>query len=181
MVVRRRSACRLEADDVEDNLGDRPDQEQVLLEIGARLAGEMEKEDSFAQTLDGLRRRAHRGLVLDTAATSAAWPSTVIGLPELVNTPELRFDCPDARKFDVVDEVKARLRKAGAKFSDIDGVRVSTGDGWWLLRASNTQPVLVARCEAADEAGLGRLKDELKAELAASSVSLPDEASAGHH
>src|SRR4030095_6295673 len=75
------------------------------------------------------------------------------GLPQPVNTPELRFDCPDARKFGVVEEVKARLTKAGAKFSDIDGVRVSTKDGWWLLRASNTQPVLVARCEAPDEAG----------------------------
>ena len=61
------------------------------------------------------------------------------GLPQLVNTPELRFDCPDARKFKVVEEVKARLQKAGAKVNDIDGVRVSTADGWWLLRASNTQ------------------------------------------
>ncbi len=76
------------------------------------------------------------------------------GLPQPINTPELRFDCPDERKFGVVEESKARLKKAGAKFSDIDGVRVSTKDGWWLLRASNTQPVLVARCEAADEAGL---------------------------
>jgi len=60
-------------------------------------------------------------------------------------------------------------------------VRVSTKDGWWLLRASNTQPVLVARCEAADEAGLQRLMVDLKAALAASGVSLPDDASAGHH
>jgi phosphomannomutase len=103
------------------------------------------------------------------------------GLPQPVNTPELRFDCADERKFGVVDEVKARLLKAGAKLSDIDGVRVSTKDGWWLLRASNTQPVLVARCEAADEAGLQRLMVDLKTALAASGVSLPDEASAGHH
>jgi phosphomannomutase len=83
----------------------------------------------------------------------------------------------------VVDEVKARLQKAKANFSDIDGVRVLTKDGWWLLRASNTQPVLVARCEAADNAGLERLKTELKAALGASGVTLPDDVEAGgsHH
>ena len=75
------------------------------------------------------------------------------GLPQPVNTPELRFDCADERKFGVVEEVKARLKKAGAKVTDIDGVRVSTKDGWWLLRASNTQPVLVARCEARRRGG----------------------------
>jgi phosphomannomutase len=71
--------------------------------------------------------------------------------------------------------------KQGAKFSDIDGVRVSTRDGWWLLRASNTQPVLVARCEANDQAGLARLMSELKGALDASGVELPDEGSPGHH
>ena len=77
--------------------------------------------------------------------------------------------------------MKGRLREAGAKFSDIDGVRVSTKDGWWLLRASNTQPVLVARCEAADQAGLDRLMVELKAALSASGVTLPEAAGSGHH
>ena len=71
-----------------------------------------------------------------------------------------RFDCPDDQKFGVVEKVKAKLQKDRATFSDIDGVRVSTRDGWWLLRASNTQPVLVARCEAADDAGLERLMAE---------------------
>jgi phosphomannomutase len=101
-------------------------------------------------------------------------------LPQLVNTPELRFDCAEDRKFRIVDEVKGRLKQAGARLSDIDGVRVSTPDGWWLLRASNTQAVLVARCESANEAGLERLKGDLRAALGASGVSLPDEAS-GHH
>src|SRR5476649_2655735 len=101
-------------------------------------------------------------------------------LPQLVNTPELRFDCADDRKFKVVEEVKARLKAANAKLNDIDGVRVNTPDGWWLLRASNTQAVLVARCESANEAGLARLMTDLRAALAASGVELPDEASAGH-
>jgi len=94
--------------------------------------------------------------------------------PAVVNTPELRFPCDETRKFEVVREVRDRLRKAGAEMSDIDGVRVRTADGWWLLRASNTQAVLVARAEAATEDGLARLKGELAAELGASGVALPE-------
>jgi phosphomannomutase len=94
-------------------------------------------------------------------------------LPALVNTPELRFDCPEEHKFEVVREVRERLRKAQADVNDIDGVRVRTADGWWLLRASNTQAVLVARCEARDQAGLERLKRELVRELEASGIAAP--------
>ena len=94
-------------------------------------------------------------------------------LPAVVNTPELRFPCADDRKFAVVDEVRRRLKAAGARLSDIDGVRVQTADGWWLLRASNTQDVLVARAEARDDAGLERLKTALASELAASGITPP--------
>jgi phosphomannomutase len=94
-------------------------------------------------------------------------------LPAVVNTPELRFPCPEARKFAVIGEVRDRLQRAGAALSDIDGVRVKTDDGWWLLRASNTQAVLVARAEAKDEAGLTRLKDLLSKELRASGMTPP--------
>ena len=92
----------------------------------------------------------------------------------MVNTPELRFPCAESRKFQVVREVRERLRKAGTEMTDIDGVRVRTPDGWWLLRASNTQAVLVARAESSTEAGLAHLKRELSRQLAASSVTLPD-------
>ena len=95
-------------------------------------------------------------------------------LPQVVNTPELRFDCDDTRKFAVVQEVAARLRAAHADLNDIDGVRVLTPDGWWLLRPSNTQAVLVARAEARDEAGLERLKSALVEQLEASGLSAPD-------
>ena len=94
-------------------------------------------------------------------------------LPPLVNTPELRFPCPEDRKWAVVEEVRERLAAAGQEVTDIDGVRVQTADGWWLLRASNTQDVLVARCESADEAGLARLKSALSTHLEASGLSLP--------
>src|SRR3546814_6940618 len=104
------------------------------------------------------------------------WSSYVCSsdlLPALVNTPELRFPCPEARKFAVVAEVRDRLAAAGADVDGIDGVRVKTADGWWLLRASNTQAVLVARCEAKDDTGLGRLKAALAEHLTASEVAVP--------
>ena len=95
-------------------------------------------------------------------------------MPQTVNTPELRFPCDDARKFDAVVEVKERLAEvSGIEVNDIDGVRVKNADGWWLLRASNTQPVLVARCEAATAEGLERLKANLVEHLTACGVEPP--------
>ena len=85
----------------------------------------------------------------------------------------MRFPIDEARKFAVVDEVKARLQAAQAKVNDTDGVRVLTADGWWLLRASNTQAVLVARAESQTEEGLARLKVQLADQLKASGVALP--------
>jgi phosphomannomutase len=103
-------------------------------------------------------------------------------LPKVINTPELRFDCDDVRKFTVITEVAARLKEAGAAVSETDGVRVKTDDGWWLLRASNTQSVLVARAEAKTEEGLARLKADLVAQLEASGIEAPDfEAAASGH
>jgi len=95
-------------------------------------------------------------------------------LPQMMNTPELRFDCPEDRKFAVIDEVKERLSEAAdATVHDMDGVRVENEDGWWLLRASNTQAVLVARCESDTADGLDRLKQTLTAQLAASGLQPP--------
>src|SRR5690242_6885052 len=154
-----------------------------MAELKAPLAGEMSGHVFFADTYYGFDDALYCGLRLLNIVANGRQSLAEMRdkLPQLVNTPELRFDCSEERKFKIVDEVKARLKQAGAKLSDIDGVRVNTPDGWWLLRASNTQAVLVARCESANEAGLERLKGDLKAALAASGVSLPDEASSGHH
>ena len=69
--------------------------------------------------------------------------------------------------------MRDRLRKRGAEMVEIDGVRVRTTDGWWLLRASNTQAIVVVRAESSSEEGLSRLKSQLAAELAASGLSFP--------
>ena len=94
----------------------------------------------------------------------------VDALPQRVNTPELRFAVDPARRRAVVGEVLARLRAEGAEVDITDGVRVRTADGWWLLRASNTQDMLTARAEAADAAGLERLVAAIDAQLAASGI-----------
>jgi len=91
-------------------------------------------------------------------------------MPVMVNTPEMRFQSSDDRKFKVVDEVLERLAASGADVNKTDGARVNTEDGWWLLRASNTQDVLVARAEAKDEAGLARLMAMINDQLAQSGV-----------
>ena len=96
-------------------------------------------------------------------------------MPRMVNTPELRFPCEEKRKLPVVAEVKKRLAAMkGIKVNDIDGVRVLNDDGWWLLRSSNTEAVLVARCESKSKEGLERLKKTLIGQLAESGIAAPD-------
>jgi phosphomannomutase len=147
-----------------------------LAETGAPLAGEMSGHIFFADGYYGFDDAVYVAVrllgVLSRSAENLAELSD--RLPAVVNTPELRFSCDETRKFEVVREVRERLRKAGAEMTDIDGVRVRTADGWWLLRASNTQAVLVARAESTSERGLARLKSALAAELAASGVAPPE-------
>ena len=147
-----------------------------LAETAAPLAGEMSGHIFFADGYYGFDDAVYVAVrLLGVLSRSQESLSELRDrLPAVVNTPELRFPCDETRKFEVVHEVRERLRKAGAEMTDIDGVRVRTADGWWLLRASNTQAVLVARAESATEDGLARLKRELAAELTASGVALPE-------
>lgn len=146
-----------------------------MAEIGAPLAGEMSGHIFFADDYYGFDDALYAAVRLLglVARSDESLDQLRDRLPDAVNTPKLRFDCADERKFAVVDEVRARLTDEGADVVDIDGVRVRTDDGWWLLRASNTQAMLVARCEAADDDGLARLKSDLAGRLAACGVVLP--------
>lgn len=140
-----------------------------MAEIGAPLAGEMSGHIFFADTYYGYDDALYAAMrllsVIGVSGKSLAeWRDE---LPATVNTPELRFPVEETQKFAIVDAVKERLHKDGAAINDIDGVRVTTPDGWWLLRASNTQAVLVGRAEARDEMGLKRLKMQLAAHLEA--------------
>ena len=147
-----------------------------MAEIGSPLAGEMSGHIFFADRWYGFDDALYAAIRLlgIVARMDGTLAGTRAGLPHVLNTPELRFDCADTRKFAVIEEVAERLRQDGAQMSAIDGVRVSTPDGWWLLRASNTQAVLVARAEAKTQEGLERLKQALVTQLSASGLAAPD-------
>jgi len=147
-----------------------------MTELSAPLAGEMSGHIFFADTYYGFDDALYAALRFYSilCGTDEVLKDRYARMPKAINTPELRFECADERKFSVIEEVKARLSAEGANVNDVDGVRVSQDGGWWLLRASNTQPVLVARCEASSEDALLSLKASLAAQLEASGLSLPD-------
>ena len=153
-----------------------------MAETGAKLAGEMSGHIFFADRYYGFDDALYAAVrLIDILSRSHRTLAEMRdSLPACVNTPEIRFPCDDARKFAVIEEVSARLKQQGADFSTIDGVRVNTPDGWWLLRASNTQAMLVARCESVSETGLIKLKTMLSQELAKSGLALPENFSAPH-
>lgn len=147
-----------------------------MAETGALLSGEMSGHIFFADRYFGYDDALYAAVRLlgSLAQRTDSLADIRESLPQLVNTPELRFPCSEERKFEVVREVGERLQAAGAQVADIDGVRVSTEDGWWLLRSSNTQDVLVARCESETQDGLARLKAALIEQVRASGIEPPE-------
>lgn len=143
-----------------------------MKETKAPLAGEMSGHIFFADKNYGYDDGIYAGVrLLDILAHSDKTLAELYdAMPKAFNTPEMRIECTDERKFAIIDEIKAGLKAAGANVDDTDGVRVNTADGWWLLRASNTQAVLVARAEAKSEAALPKLVDTIKHTLAAAGV-----------
>jgi len=143
-----------------------------MKETGAPLAGEMSGHIFFAHEWYGFDDGIYAALRLIRAVDQLGGSLTALrsAMPAMVNTPEIRFQVDESRKFAVVDEVLERLQKDGARVDRTDGARVSTDDGWWLLRASNTQDVLVARAEAKDEAGVERLLAQIDEQLALSGI-----------
>ena len=85
---------------------------------------------------------------------------------------EIRVEVGDERKFEIIKELADRMKKENREFIDVDGIRADFGDGWWLARASNTQPDITTRCEAFSEDGLENCKNDLKKQLALSGVDL---------
>src|SRR6476620_6035961 len=143
-----------------------------MKETGAPLAGEMSGHIFFKHRWYGFDDALYAAVRLIEAVTQSSESLTEImdAMPVSVAAPELRFQVDEVRKFAIIEEVRQRLSSAGAKVDATDGVRVSTSDGWWLLRASNTQDVLVGRAEAADQAGLDRLIAQIDDQLAKSEM-----------
>ncbi len=143
-----------------------------MKETGAPLAGEMSGHIFFKHRWYGFDDALYAAVRMIEAVGESGMGLTEImdAMPTSVATPEMRFPVDEPRKFAIVDEVLERLRASGAQVDATDGARVKTDDGWWLLRASNTQDVLVARAEARDEAGRDRLVAQIDEQLAQSGV-----------
>jgi phosphomannomutase len=144
----------------------------VLRDRHAALGGEMSGHILFAEAWHGADDALYAAVRVLAALTRLQTSLAQFrrGLPSMAATPELRLPCPPQRKGAVVHEVAARLQRAGAEVDLTDGVRVTTNDGWWLLRASGTEAKLTVRCEGRDDACLERLKSALAAQLAASGL-----------
>jgi phosphomannomutase / phosphoglucomutase len=122
-----------------------------MKETHAALAGEMSGHIFFADRYFGYDDAIYAGMRIFEIASKTAAPfsSILADLPKTVSTPEIRVDCQEDKKFELVEETKKVLAaNPKLKINDIDGVRADFGDSWGLVRASNTQPVLVLRFEA---------------------------------
>jgi len=142
-----------------------------MKERGAVLAGEMSGHMFFAGDwfgFDDALFAAARLLEIVSRAPGGLAP-LLADLPETFATPEIRVDCPDDRKFDIVARATTHFR-ARYPVNDIDGVRMSFARGWGLVRASNTQPILVLRFEATDEGSLAEYQREVLQWLAEQGV-----------
>ncbi len=136
---------------------------EKMKELHAPLAGEMSGHMFFTEGFYG-----H-----DDAIYAAARLLRILGdsgkrvdelladVPRFVSTPELRIDCPDDRKFEIVRAAQQHFAKT-REVIDVDGARILYGDGWGLIRASNTQPILVCRFEARTDARLGEIRGEVE-------------------
>ena len=132
----------------------------------AELAGEMSGHMFFADRYFGYDDALYAACRLIEIVDRSGKPlsAQLAGLPKLVSTPEIRVDCPDESKFHVVERVATRF-KGTHQVIDVDGVRVIFEHGWGLLRASNTQPVLVMRFEAESQDWLRQYQGEVEAAL----------------
>jgi phosphomannomutase/phosphoglucomutase len=147
-----------------------------MKETGAQLAGEMSGHIFFAHRWFGFDDAVYAGArLLELLSNSTRTLAQLADeLPVMINTPEIRVDCSDDKKFAVVAEVTKRLREHPEVTGvvDVDGVRAKFAGGWGLVRASNTQPALVMRCEAESKARLAEIKALVESTIAAATVTV---------
>ncbi len=142
--------------------------------LGGELAGHICFADKYYGFDDGIYCAIRMMDILSNTNNKLSDMTAV--LPKMMNTPEIRFKVEESRKFDVPKEIKKRLlndNTSGVSISDIDGVRVTTSEGWWLIRTSNTEDLLTIRAEAFDIDGLGVLKGQIVEQLNLSGIPSP--------
>ncbi len=148
-----------------------------MKETKAALAGEMSGHIFFADKYFGFDDALYAAIrIINIVEKSKESLSTMRkALPQTFSTPEIRIECSEEKKFGIVEDLKKNLKKSGLIFDEIDGIRVTTKQGWWLIRASNTQSVLVARCEANSKKDLEELKKNVRGHLEFCAVKIPSE------
>jgi phosphomannomutase len=148
-----------------------------MKETNALLAGEMSGHIFFADKYFGFDDALYSAIrLINIVANSDKKLSELRKeLVKTFSTPEIRVECSEENKFQMVEDLKKILQKNNEKFDDIDGIRSTTEIGWWLIRASNTQPVLVARCEADSLENLQILKNNLRQKLEFCQLTIPEE------
>ena len=138
-----------------------------MKEVDAQLAGEMSGhiffKDRYFGFDDGIYASCRLLEVL--SGSGKRIPELLDGVPAMHATPEIRIECPDEIKFEVVDRAKREFKEKNLKVIDIDGARITFADGWGLVRASNTQPVLVLRFEAQTLDRLGEVRDLIESTI----------------
>jgi phosphomannomutase/phosphoglucomutase len=139
---------------------------QKMKEVKAELAGEMSGHMFFADRYFGYDDAVYAScrLLEILAATGKTITQLLSDVPKTYSTPEIRVPCPDDRKFQVVQDVTEYFRQR-YDIIDIDGARILLEDGWGLVRASNTQPVLVLRFEALSQKRLSEIQSMVESVL----------------
>ena len=133
-----------------------------MKEVSSPLAGEMSGHIFFADRYLGYDDGIYAGLrVLELIDDSSTLDNFLNYLPTTFSTQEIKIDCSDNKKFKIIEDLSLLLDKENLKINKVDGLRIEKDDGWWLLRASNTQAVLVARIEAKSEDSLNNMQKEL--------------------
>jgi phosphomannomutase/phosphoglucomutase len=145
-----------------------------MKETDALLGGEMSGHIFFKERYFGYDDAVYAGarLLAILASGDQTVDALLADLPPAHSTPEIRVDCADDRKFEVARRVRDHFRAAGADIIDVDGVRVRFEHGWGLLRASNTQPVLVMRFEAETPAQLAEYQRTVEQAVATAQADL---------
>lgn len=146
-----------------------------MKETKALLAGEMSGHIFFSDKYYGYDDAIYAALrLIDLCSTSNKSVSEMLSeIPKMYNTPEIRIKVDEEKKYKIIKEIKDKLVSSGIKFNDIDGIRVTTELGWWLLRNSNTEAALIIRCEAQSKPKLKKLVGYLSSLLKEIGVTFP--------
>ena len=145
-----------------------------MKETGAKIAGEMSGHIFFADKYYGFDDALYAAIRIINIVSNLNCKLSDLRktLPQTCSTPEIRIEVAEENKFQIVEDLKATLQENNIDFSDVDGIRADSDLGWWLLRASNTQSCLVARCEANSNENLKKLKEILRENLASLGVKI---------